>query len=587
MYTLIQGGSIATIQSKNVRGHKYWYIVESRRVNGKPRPIVLAYLGKANDLLRRLQGLTEGLRLKSYSHGAVAALLNVAHKLDVTSIINKYVKSPRPYIASRPTRNNLTVGITLLLGSIGRICMPTSKRGWWHWAKTTTCEYLLRCSLSKIDSQHFWDLMDALPEEAIEKIEYELLNNVFETYDLESDTLFFDTTNFFTYIDSTNVRCTIAKRGKNKQKRYDLRQIGLAMVVTREDMIPVFHHTYEGNINDTKVFNTVIGKIKNRIKRLGLDIERHTVVFDRGNNSKKNLATVKALQLHYVGALTPYHHKKLVEDAMEGFQKLEVDGKGIHAYRDKRTIWQEERTVIVFISEKLKSGQIRGIYQSLEKAEKRLRELQESLCKPKAMKRKKEQLQDKITNIVKGQFVKDIIDWSLQEISAGKFQLEFTINQGKLGEIEKKLGFRILMTDRHDWSTVNIIKTYYGQSMIEHAFKNLKNPYHLALRPQFHWTDQKIKVHFFICVLGYLLAAIVWREVRTKVQFEGTLDTLLDTLNNVRLATMLEDTKTRGRVKATYKLEEMSEVEELIVKASGINDIHYDRLKFSGVSVYN
>lgn len=587
MYTLIQGGSIATIQSKNVRGHKYWYIVESRRVNGKPRPIVLAYLGKANDLLRRLQGLTEGLRLKSYSHGAVAALLNVAHKLHVTSIINKYVKSPRPYIASRPTRNNLTVGITLLLGSIGRICMPTSKRGWWHWAKTTTCEYLLRCSLSKIDSQHFWDLMDALPVEAIEKIEYELLNNVFETYDLESDTLFFDTTNFFTYIDSTNVRCTIAKRGKNKQKRYDLRQIGLAMVVTREDMIPVFHHTYEGNINDTKVFNTVIGKIKNRIKRLGLDIERHTVVFDRGNNSKKNLATVKALQLHYVGALTPYHHKKLVEDAMEGFQKLEVDGKGIHAYRDKRTIWQEERTVIVFISEKLKSGQIRGIYQSLEKVEKRLRELQESLCKPKAMKRKKEQLEDKITNIVKWQFVKDIIDWSLQEISAGKFQLEFTINQGKLGEIEKKLGFRILMTDRHDWSTVNIIKTYYGQSMIEHAFKNLKNPYHLALRPQFHWTDQKIKVHFFICVLGYLLAAIVWREVRTKVQFEGTLDTLLDTLNNVRLATMLEDTKTRGRVKATYKLEEMSEVEELIVKASGINDTHYDRLKFRGVSVYN
>ena len=587
MYTLIRGGSIATIQSKNVRGHKYWYIVESRRVNGKPRPIVLAYLGKANDLLRRLQGLTEGLRLKSYSHGAVAALLNVAHKLHVTSIINKYVKSPRPYIASRPTRNNLTVGITLLLGSIGRICMPTSKRGWWHWAKTTTCEYLLRCSLSKIDSQHFWDLMDALPVEAIEKIEYELLNNVFETYDLESDTLFFDTTNFFTYIDSTNVRCTIAKRGKNKQKRYDLRQIGLAMVVTREDMIPVFHHTYEGNINDTKVFNTVIGKIKNRIKRLGLDIERHTVVFDRGNNSKKNLATVKALQLHYVGALTPYHHKKLVEDAMEGFQKLEVDGKGIHAYRDKRTIWQEERTVIVFISEKLKSGQIRGIYQSLEKVEKRLRELQESLCKPKAMKRKKEQLEDKITNIVKWQFVKDIIDWSLQEISAGKFQLEFTINQGKLGEIEKKLGFRILMTDRHDWSTVNIIKTYYGQSMIEHAFKNLKNPYHLALRPQFHWTDQKIKVHFFICVLGYLLAAIVWREVRTKVQFEGTLDALLDTLNNVRLATMLEDTKTRGRVKATYKLEEMSEVEELIVKASGINDTHYDRLKFRGVSVYN
>jgi transposase len=517
----------------------------------------------------------------------VAALLNVAHELDATTIINKYVKSPRSYTAIRPTRNNLTVGITLLLGSIGRICMPTSKRGWWNWAKTTTCEYLLRCSLSKIDSQHFWDLMDALPVEAIAKIEYELLDNVFEAYDLESDTLFFDTTNFFTYIDSTNLRCSIAQRGRSKQKRYDLRQLGLAMVVTREDMIPVFHHTYDGNMNDTKVFKSVIGKIKNRIKGLGLDIERHTVVFDRGNNSKKNLSTVKVLELHYVGALTPYHHKKLVEDAMEDFHELEVDGKGIQVYRDRRTIWQEERTVIVFISEKLKSGQIRGIYQSLEKAERQLGELQESLCKPRTMKRKKEQLEDEITSIVKGQFVKDIIDWSLQGISDGKFQLEFTINQEKLGEVEKKLGFRILMTDRHDWSTVDIIKTYYGQSMIERAFKNLKNPYHLALRPQFHWTDQKIRVHFFICVIGYLLTVIVWREARTKAQFKGTLDTLLDTLNNVRLATILEDTKTRGRVKATYKLEEMSDVEELLVKALGIKDIHYNRLKFRGVGVYN
>ncbi|WP_169702849.1 hypothetical protein [Candidatus Kuenenia stuttgartiensis] len=95
---------MATIQSKNSRGYKYWYIVESRRVNGKPRPIVLAYLGKADDLLKQLQGLTEKLRLKSYSHGAVAALLSVANALDVPSVINKYIKSPRQYCAKKPVR---------------------------------------------------------------------------------------------------------------------------------------------------------------------------------------------------------------------------------------------------------------------------------------------------------------------------------------------------------------------------------------------------------------------------------------------------------------------------------------------------
>ncbi len=577
---------MATIQSKKSRGHKYWYIVESRRVNGKPRPIVLEYLGKPDDLLKRLKGLTKGLRLKSYSHGAIAALLEVAHKLDISSLINQYVSSPRPYMAEKPIRNNLTVGMTLLLAAIGRVCMPTSKRGWYNWAKTTTLSYLLRCSLSKIDSQHFWDLMDAVPIEAIPKIEKELLERIIKIYGVESDTLFFDTTNFFTYIDTTNLRCTIAQRGKNKQKRYDLRQVGLAMVVTREDMIPLFHLTYQGNMNDTKVFRAVIKEIKNRLIELELEVEKHTLIFDRGNNSKKNMAIVRDLQLHYVGALTPYNHKKLIDEAIDNFEELDVGGNVIQVYRDKREIWQEERTVIVFISEKLKAGQIRGIYQSLWKKQKQLRQLQESLLNPRAKKRNKEELKNKITDFVKGQFLNNLIDWSVSEISEGKFQLEFSINKEKLSKIEDKLGFRIIMTDRHHWSTVDIIKAYYGQSFIEHTFKNLKNPYHLALKPEFHWTDQKIIVHHFGCVLGYLLSAIVWRQAKIEALFTGALDTLLDMLNNIRLGTILEESKTRGKVKAIYKLEEMSDEEDAIMEALAIKDFHNNRPKFKGVGVY-
>jgi transposase len=577
---------MATIQSKKSRGHKYWYIVESRRVNGKPRPIVLAYLGKPDDLLRRLQGLTSGLKLKSYSHGAVAALLDVASKLDVCSIINQHINSSRSYMPEKPIRNNLTAGITFLLAAMGRVCMPTSKRGWWNWAKKTSCEYLLRCSLSKIDSQHFWDLMDCLPVEAIEKIENQLLEKVLDIYQLQTDTLFLDTTNFFTYIHTTNTRCTIAQRGQNKQKRYDLRQVGLAMVVTRQDMIPLFHLAYQGNINDTKVFGTLIQSIKSRLKALELDIEKHTVVFDRGNNSKKNLAIVEKLKLHYVGALTPYHHKGLIDEAEDNFREVDVDGTMIQVYRDKRVIWQSERTVIVFISERFKAGQIRGVYQALSKKEKLLKELQAQLRNPGAKRRDRKQLENKITDLLKGQYMSNLINWSLNEISQGRFNLKFSINQQKLSEIEDSLGFRIIMTDRHDWSTVDIIKAYYGQSRIENAFKNLKNPHHLALKPQFHWTDQKIMVHYFICVLGYLLTAILWRQARSKAQFNGSLDTLLDMLNNIRLATLLEESKTRGRVKAIYKLEEISDEEDILLEALEIKDLHNDRPKLKGVGVY-
>ena len=580
-YTL----SMATIQQKNVRGNKYWYIVESRRVNGKPRPIVLAYLGKADDLLKRLQG-NVSYKLKSYSHGGVSALIDVAAKLDIIGIINQHVKSSRSYMAEKPVRHNLTTGITFVLGAIGRVCMPTSKMGWWNWAKTTSAEYLLRCSLSKVDSQHFWDLMDSFPEDAIYPTEQEILTRLLDAYKIQTDTLFYDTTNFFTYIDTTNDHCDIAQRGQNKQKRNDLRQVGLAMVVSKEDYIPLFHHSYQGNLQDGTVFRGVIEKIKGRMQSLGLNLDTHTLVFDRGNNSKKNLAIVKSLGFYYVGALTPYHHKEIIGRATKEMSTITINNESLAVYREKSTIWKDEKTILVFISDRLKAGQIRGVYQSLVKKEESLKEIQQELVNPKGKKRNREALEKKIKTITAGQYLKDILKWKLIVAGDGKFVLDYQIDQEQLQCVEEKLGFRIIMTNRHEWTSQDIITAYYGQSKIEHAFRNMKNPYHLALKPQYHWTDQKIKVHYFICVIGYLLSSIIWREARLKAGYAGSLDNLLDMLNNIRLGAMLEESKKTGKPKAAYKLEEMTQDEKRIIKALGVENAHNEQPKIKNVGVY-
>jgi transposase len=579
---------MATIQSKMSRGHKYWYIVESRRVNGKPRPIVLEYLGKAENLLRRLQqGIGERLKVKSHSHGAVAALLVVARNLDVVSVINRYVHAQRAYWPDKPLRNNLTVGATILLAGIGRVCMPTSKRGWWTWAQTASLEYLLRLSFSKVDSQHFWDQMDCLPEDAIEKAELDLLRNLQQHYDLGDDTLFYDTTNFYTFVDTENTRCDIAQRAKNKQKRHDLRQVGLALVVTRRDFIPLFHHTYRGNMSDSTVFRQVVGRIKRRMKDLNMDLEKHTLVFDRGCNSKKNLAIVARLKLHYVGALTPSQHTDLIQDAEAYSAPVEVGGKNLSLYRDKRLIWGEERTVVVFISEKLKAGQLRGIYQALKKRKLTLGKMQRSLANPRSKKRTREQLVGTIDRLLKGQFMKDLLTYELAELGDGHFSLTYKTNKKTLDQLEEKLGFRILMTDRHEWSSEAIVSALHGQSTVEQAFKNIKNPYHLALTPEFHWTDQKIRVHYFSCIIGYLLASLIWREARMKTDFTGTLDTLLDTLNNIRLSTVLEMSGKRGTPKATRQIEEMTDHQTRLMDGLKLMDVHKTPFKINGIGVYN
>jgi transposase len=577
---------MATIQAKMSRGHKYWYIIESRRINGKPRPVVLAYLGKPEDLLKRLQGLGGNEKIKSYSHGGVCALLETARQLDIAAIINRHIKSSRSYRAQKPIRNHLTVGMTIVLAAIGRVCMPTSKNRWSNWVQTTSCGYLLRRNFSRVNSQHFWDMMDAVPFESIELIERQLLKKAFELYNLDSNTLFYDTTNFFTFIDSTNESCTIAERGKNKQKRNDLRQVGMAMVVTREDMIPLFHLSYKGNLHDTKVSAGVLGKIKKRLTDLSLDIDKHTLVFDRGVNSKDNLSIVKNLSMYYVGALTPSHHKQLIDDACKKFQDIDVNGVAMQVFRDKRVIWGEERTLVVFVSENLKAGQLRGIYQSLEKKTRELQKLQSSLKRSKTKKQDKDKLQSRIKRIIKGQFTTELIEWSLQADTDGKFQLHFPLDQQKLKEIEDKLGFRILMTNRHDWDTVDIIKAYYGQSQVEQTFKNLKNPYHLAVRPQFHWTDQKIIVHNFICVIGLLLSSIIYHQVKTKTGFNGTMGTLLDSLNDIRLAAVLTGSDSPGPMKASYQLEQTSEYQQQLMQVLKIEDNHIRRPQFNDVGVY-
>ena len=127
------------------------------------------------------------------------------------------------------------------------------------------------------------------------------------------------------------------------------------------------------------------------------------------------------------------------------------------------------------------------------------------------------------------------------------------------------------MTNRHEWTSQEIISVYYGQSKIEHAFRNLKNPFHLAMKPQYHWTDHKIKVHYFICVIGYLLSSIIWRKARLKVGYTGSLDNLLDMFNNIRLGTMLE---------------EMTEAEKKINIALGVENAHNERPKIKYVGVY-
>jgi hypothetical protein len=131
---------MASIQARTSRGHKYWSIVESRRINGKPRTVILEYLGTPETLLKRLQE-EHSVSVKTYSHGAVRALLQCAEELDVINIINRHI--PVNKLGSIQIRDGINPGTSFLLAAIGRACHPTSKMAWSEWSKETSLEYCL------------------------------------------------------------------------------------------------------------------------------------------------------------------------------------------------------------------------------------------------------------------------------------------------------------------------------------------------------------------------------------------------------------------------------------------------------------
>jgi len=545
---------MATIQKRKSRGKTYWSIVESRRVNGKPRPIILEYLGTADTLLKRLQ---EGVpkKVRSYSHGTVAVMLDIAEEFKIVETINKHLKT-------KSFRDGFTVGGSLLLAAIGRVCQPTSKRNWHEgWARHTSLSYLLRMSLSKLDSQHFWDQMEALPTDVIPFIEQDIVANLLEKEKISLDVLLCDTTNFFTYIDSANHRCTIAQRGKNKQKRMDLRQFGLLLLVSRQDQIPILHKVYQGNLQDKTVFKENFTDILNRFKAICGSLEEITLVFDQGNNSKKMLKEVTG-QIHFVGALSPYHHKDLIKEANNSMKSVSINGKDVLCYRTRKEIWGLDLSAVVYISERLLKGQIRGIEQNIKKLFNKLSELKEKIEIPtrRGKKRTQDDLKKKISSMISTLSNEDIIGWELNHIAEDAFDLKFWINEERFNIIKEQwLGRRIVITNRHQWTTEEIILAYWGQANVETAFKKMKNPFHLAVRPQYHWTDQKIEVHGFTCLLAFLMVMIACKRAKENVGFRGSPHTLLEKLSAIRLATFIESPqeKTKGRYKAHYRLEEM------------------------------
>ncbi len=502
---------MASLIKKIIRGRPYYYLRECQRINGKPTIVWQQYLGSAEQLVRQLAN-PDPQKAVVREFGASAACLDVAQQLDLAATIDRHVP--------KQGERGPSVGHYLLVAVLNRCIAPRSKARTGAWYETTVLPRLVRLRPSQLTSQRFWDNMDRLDSKAIGRIEQDLSAAAVARFGLDLRCLLFDATNFFTFIDSFNAHSKLAQRGHSKEGRANLRLLGLALLVTADGDVPLFHHIYAGNQHDAKTFGKVAGKLAQRCRELSQGAEDITLIFDKGNNSKENLQVVAQGPFHFVGSLVPTHHVELL--AVERDQMRRLDKTllpAVWSYRTRKKVFGVERTVLVTFNRPLLQTQQKTLRREISKRRRKLQTLQTSLerhADGRAGGRRPTLAgtQKRVQAILAGRHMNDLFNVPVKLDAQGLPTLTWSFCQQAWEHLQRTLlGKTLLFTDRDSWTDEQIVCAYRSQSHVEASFRRMKDPHVLAFRPTHHWTDQKLRVHALICVVALMVLSLLRRKL--------------------------------------------------------------------------
>jgi len=527
---------MAYLTRKRIKGTNYYYAEESERRGGKSRRKWQKYLGPLPKIIEALEGRPQKPKYAEiFQLGGPAAYLNIAEQINMIPIIDSVF----------PKRNQgLSVGFYLTLAAINRGIEAVSKRSMWNWFQDTILfRAFPEANKTSLSSQRFWDNMSAIKEDKIQIAWMKLVNSVLDRENIDLSCASYDGTNFYSFIGSFNARCSLAKRGKNKQGRRDLRQINYALFCTRKDHFPLYFDVFEGNRHDSKEFGVVIERFFHNFKDRKPNGNGITIVFDKGNNSDTNLNKfVEDSGFHFVGSVKPDDHKDLAlisnnDKCFTSLSHPRLDQ--VKVFRTRKEIYGKCLTVVVTFNNNLYTAQVKSINNEINKCLGKLSVISTKLEDriagriTKGKKPTKESIKRQVASILSGQHMKKLIGSTVTDHN-GIPVLTYSLKSDAYAELaDTYLGKNIIITDNHNWPTEDIILTYRSQYIIEDVFKQMKDRRTGTWWPMFHWTDQMIMVHGLYCSLSLLIRSLILKRIQ-EAEMSMSMNKLHEKLSGIR-----------------------------------------------------
>src|SRR6266700_1559057 len=446
---------------KKKKGNRlYYYLVESARVDGKPRIVHQAYLGTAEKVAELIEQKAAPVPLSATlrDFGLPGALWLAAKQSGVWPLLGSLWPAPR----SGPGPAHY-----LLLAAIHRICDPGPKTEVSDWYDRTILASEWGFPAERFTSQAFWDAFEQIlpetsatlapAEDPLDQAQLRLLGLWKEKQLVGRWLLAYDTTNFYTYIASTNTRNQLAQRGHNKQGRHNLRQVGLSYVLDGEHGLSLCHHVYPGNVAEVEEFSTSLVRITRLLDQNQIARETVTLVLDKGSAALANTVELEKAGVGWISAL-PWNQAP-VELRDKSVEQLPACGDahpGVRAAAEKMLVHGKEYLCVLGYSACFASEQLHSLSATLAKVTQNLRRLAAELSKPQA--RFTEQgIRNKISRWLADPFVREVLHYDLEQ-RQDRWHLSFQVDNQALQQLwSHRLGRTVLLPNRLDWTAEQVV----------------------------------------------------------------------------------------------------------------------------------
>ena len=354
--------------------------------------------------------------------------------------------------------------------------------------------------LPEIELQHLYRSLDLLSENK-EILEEEIFFKKCHLFNIQVDVVFYDVTTFaFESVRKDSLR----DFGFSKDAKFKEVQVVMGLLIDREGS-PIGYELFSGNTFEGKTLEVSLDKLKKRFT-----IGKVIIVADRGINSKINLKKIKDKGYDYIFASRIKNMKKDIKEEIfnkEGYKTTNGVSYKIIDYVNKidKTCELPENLIITY---------------SPKRAEKDRADRERLIKKARTLLKNKSYIT--ASNKRGG-----------KKYLKGSKDINWTLDDEAIKKDERFDGYYAIQTSEKNLTAKDVLKAYQDLWKIEESFRIMKST--LSVRPIFHWTEPRIKGHFVICFLAFLLERTLEFKLK-KANLSASPQKIQEVLNSMNFA---------------------------------------------------